>query len=365
MQQVLFRVFGFPLYGFAAMLFLAFVFCTWLAGRRAEQEGIRKEHIQDLALWIFVPGIIGARLFFLSDRGEPLYNFYRIWEGGLVFYGSAIGGVVGYGLAYFWNIRKQGFSTWQMADIIAPSVALGLCLGRIGCFLNGCCYGAIATCPDCPAAHFPILSFLGRTEIVGHGFQTAAGFTVRDQRRNSTEDLQEMALVIVDAVEAGSPAAQAGLKSGDQIIEVDNKEVGSLRDLDYFILREGELGRKDLTLTVERHGKKEKLEPFQPRTLGLHPTQLYESVSMLLLLGLLLTYYPFRRHTGELTGILMFCYGIHRYLDELLRADPRPEGPEKYISLFLVGAGLAVWVWRRWFVWEIKKEPTPIPAKVA
>src|SRR5262249_44505506 len=142
MQQVLIRVFGLPLYGFALMLFLAFVFCTWLAGRRAEQEGIRKEHIQDLALWLFIPGIIGARLFFLYSRGEPLWNFWRIWEGGLVFYGSAIGGILGYALAYFWTIRKHGLSTWKLADIIAPSVALGLCLGRIGCWLNGCCYCA-------------------------------------------------------------------------------------------------------------------------------------------------------------------------------------------------------------------------------
>ena len=55
----------------------------------------------------------------------------------IAFYGSAIGGVVGYALAYLFVVRKHGLSTRQLADIVAPSVAWGLMLGRIGCLLNG------------------------------------------------------------------------------------------------------------------------------------------------------------------------------------------------------------------------------------
>src|SRR5690242_14671195 len=162
MHQVLFRIpidffrrtpQGIPIYGFGTMLFLAFAICLWLTGRRAQKEGIRKEVIQDLALWIFVGGIVGARLTFLLVEGDPgqtwatriqtaLTEFFRIWDGGLVFYGSVLGGVAGYILAYLLVYRKQGLSSWKLADVIAPSLAVGLCLGRIGCFLNGCCYGA-------------------------------------------------------------------------------------------------------------------------------------------------------------------------------------------------------------------------------
>src|SRR5437762_2998928 len=123
MQQVLFWIpiktdwtpDGIPIYGFGMMLFLAFVVCTWLAGRRAQKEGIAKEHIQDLAIWIFVGGIVGARIVYMIQYDVPLWQFHRIWEGGLVFYGSAIGGLIGYTLAYFFIIRKYGLSTWKMA----------------------------------------------------------------------------------------------------------------------------------------------------------------------------------------------------------------------------------------------------------
>src|SRR5438105_9245211 len=102
MQQVLFRIpikvpgwmpEGIPIYGFGMMLFLAFVLCTWLAGRRAEREGIPRQLLQDLAIWIFAGGILGARLTFCLVEGLPLSQFFQIWDGGLVFYGSAIGGV--------------------------------------------------------------------------------------------------------------------------------------------------------------------------------------------------------------------------------------------------------------------------------
>ena len=62
--------------------------------------------------------------------GVPWQQFFKVWEGGLVFYGSAIGGVVGYFGAYYFMLRKQNISNWQMADVIAPSAALGLCRTR-------------------------------------------------------------------------------------------------------------------------------------------------------------------------------------------------------------------------------------------
>src|SRR5438105_651000 len=115
MQQVLFtphQLFDWlpdiPIFGYGTMLFLAFVCCTWLGGRLAQRQGIAPHHVQDLAIWIFVFGILGARLTFMiqfppaESLGllEWFWRFIKIWEGGLVFYGSAVGGVVGYFLAY-------------------------------------------------------------------------------------------------------------------------------------------------------------------------------------------------------------------------------------------------------------------------
>ena len=92
MQQVLWRIpiktglfpDGIPIYGFGMMLFVSFLVCTWLAGRRAEKEGIRKQVVQDLAGWLLLGGIIGARLtsVLFEYQGQPkprqpliLYNY--------------------------------------------------------------------------------------------------------------------------------------------------------------------------------------------------------------------------------------------------------------------------------------------------
>src|SRR5262245_44353483 len=127
MRQVLFHlpILDLPIYGYGAMLFLAFFFCTWLAARLAKQQGIAVQNMQDVGIWIFVCGILCARLTFMIQYNIPFAEFYKIWDGGLVFYGSAIGGVVGYIGAYWTILRKHGISTWKMADVIAPCGALG------------------------------------------------------------------------------------------------------------------------------------------------------------------------------------------------------------------------------------------------
>jgi phosphatidylglycerol:prolipoprotein diacylglycerol transferase len=147
---------GIPIYGFGLMLFLAFILCTWMAGRRGEREGITREQIQDLAIWVFVGGLLGARITYLLSETpytslvDLLVKLPKIWDGGIVLYGSVLGGVLGYALAYLLVFRRQGLNTLKLIDVIAPAFAVGLCLGRFGCFLNGCCYGGVA-CASCAA----------------------------------------------------------------------------------------------------------------------------------------------------------------------------------------------------------------------
>src|SRR5262249_44648767 len=120
MRQVLFRIpiktewfpDGVPIYGFGMMLFITFLVTTWLAGRRAKRQGIAPQHLQDLAIWVFVAGIVGARIVFMIQYGEPLDQFFFIWQGGLVFYGSAVGGMIGGALGYWFVVRKHGLSFW-------------------------------------------------------------------------------------------------------------------------------------------------------------------------------------------------------------------------------------------------------------
>src|SRR5215204_3250423 len=112
MQQVLFTVpvfknmfppDGIPVYGFGAMLFLTFVLVTAWGTVRARKIGMEPARFQDFTIWVFVSGIIGARVLYMiqyahqfpNDPAAILGSFFRIWEGGIVFYGSALGGAIG------------------------------------------------------------------------------------------------------------------------------------------------------------------------------------------------------------------------------------------------------------------------------
>ena len=144
---------GVKIFGYGLMLFFAFLGSMNLAGRVARREKLDPEVVYDLALWVFVGGLVGARAFFVIQYwGIKIHSFaeiFRIWEGGIVLYGSIIGGTV----AFFTYRFLRPFPLRPFLDIIAPALALGIALGRVGCFLNGCCYGDVCSLPW--AVRFP------------------------------------------------------------------------------------------------------------------------------------------------------------------------------------------------------------------
>jgi len=150
MRQVLFTIpifGGVKIFGYGAMLVLAFVGSTWLAAWRARREKLDPEMVLDMAFWLFAGGLIGARLFYCIQywgRGiDSFLDIFQYWKGGIVYYGGIIGGV----LAFLIYRRVRGFPLRPYLDALAPSIALGTLFGRLGCFLNGCCYGDVCRLP--------------------------------------------------------------------------------------------------------------------------------------------------------------------------------------------------------------------------
>jgi len=163
-RQVLFHIplIGLPIYGYGLMLFLGFVCCTLWSARRARQQGLNPDHVTDLAMWIFVGGLVGARVFYVLQKHEQYSSLIEVlyfWKGGLVYYGGVIGGVVGF-LTY---VRRRRLSVWRMLDLMAAPVALGLAFGRVGCTLNGCCFGDYSDLPW--AIVFPMQSIAWHTQV--------------------------------------------------------------------------------------------------------------------------------------------------------------------------------------------------------
>ena len=360
MQQVIFRLGGFSLPGYGLMLFIAFLACITVSGRLAKLQGISKEIVQDLAIWIFVGGIVGSRTAFLLLQAHVktvwdfISQFPRLWDGGVIFYGGAIGGAIGFGLAYRFQLRKHQISTWKLVDIVAPSVALGLCLGRVGCLLNGCCYGEVA-CTHCIGIRFPMAA-PARFDLVHRGYQTAAGFTLEDPFFADSRT--------VGTVEPNSAAAAAGLEPGDIIEEINGEVVKDAAELNRY-LTNTDVWRGHswkIQLTVQRPGERDpQTLEFAPMTLPIYPTQVYESISMFLLFLFLIAYIPFRRHDGEAIALLMLGYGIHRYFNEMLRGDHRPTGFENWTSLVLILAGAVLFAWLRLSPAQHKSDVAPAP----
>jgi phosphatidylglycerol:prolipoprotein diacylglycerol transferase len=126
---------------------MAFLSAIALALREARREGEDANKILDLCFYVLVAAIVGSRILYVlvnwSDfRHDPL-EIVRIWHGGLVFYGGFIGALI----AVLWYIRRKGLPLLKTADIMAPSIAFGQFVGRIGCFFSGCCYGKTCDLP--------------------------------------------------------------------------------------------------------------------------------------------------------------------------------------------------------------------------
>ncbi len=147
MHRTLLDLGFFQVHSYGFFLALSFALGIWLAGRRAEARGIPAERITDVSLVIIVATVIGARALYVaahwSDFEGRWLDVFRTWEGGLTMYGGAVPAVI----AGMWFLRRWGVDAWKTADAVAPSMALGLGLTRIGCFLSGCCFGSPTDVP--------------------------------------------------------------------------------------------------------------------------------------------------------------------------------------------------------------------------
>jgi phosphatidylglycerol:prolipoprotein diacylglycerol transferase len=136
------------------MLALSFIIGVYLAVREGQKRGISGDDIINLGLVIIVSSIFGARLFYVlfhldEFQGRWIYTFWPVQEDGTVGLGGLIllGGFLTAFAASVVFIYKKKLDFWKLADSVAPSVALGVFLTRIGCFLNGCCFGKACSLP--------------------------------------------------------------------------------------------------------------------------------------------------------------------------------------------------------------------------
>ena len=146
MLPVLFEIGGFKVTSFGVLIALSFLAAAWLLARELKQRGLDPEAAWDLAGWGAICGILGAKFYYLILHfDETALDPWAalLARSGLVWYGGFIGGALG----VLFRLRQLRMPVWKVADAVAPALALGYAIGRVGCFLVGDDYGAPTNAP--------------------------------------------------------------------------------------------------------------------------------------------------------------------------------------------------------------------------
>ena len=142
MHRIIFQLGPLTLYSYGVFVALGIALSILLISREGEKSGIPAAAIIDIMLGAIAFGLAGGRLLFVAVNWEhyaagPFWGVFALAEGGLAIQGALAGGILG--AAVLSRIKKISF--WRVSDLVAPYMALAQSIGRIGCFLNGCCSG--------------------------------------------------------------------------------------------------------------------------------------------------------------------------------------------------------------------------------
>jgi phosphatidylglycerol:prolipoprotein diacylglycerol transferase len=147
MHPILFEIHGWPVYSYGVLLAAAYLIGLQMAVVRARSRGIDANRVMDLGIYLIIAALVGAKLMLVVTdfnyfRQQPRELLSLVRAGG-VFYGGLIA-AVGVG---FWLVRRYQLPVWTTGDLMAPGIALGHVIGRLGCLLAGCCYGRSTSVP--------------------------------------------------------------------------------------------------------------------------------------------------------------------------------------------------------------------------
>jgi phosphatidylglycerol:prolipoprotein diacylglycerol transferase len=320
------RTFHLRIYGYGLMMVLGFLCGIYLARWRARRFGENPDRIFTLGLLALVGGVVGARLAYVIEKwdaefaqaGDPLVAMLDITSGGLIYYGGvalAVALVTGY-------LAVKRLSVRRFLDILAPSLMIGLAFGRVGCLMNGCCYGGLChedypLAMRFPYASRPLLDFSDGNVFGSSSVSPPFAHQMSLPPEEGGLDVDELPPWLLRRTQRGTPILN-----------------GRGRPLP--------VTPSDLTAEQARQAVHIHSRPLQP-------AQVFGIINALLIAGILLAFSRLRTREGQVFLLMLVLYPITRFILESIRGD-NPHGllrlqltHNQWISIGTVIAALILW----------------------
>ena len=346
---------GLAVRGYGLCMLLAIISGMGIVIWRCKRIGFPVDPIFTLAFCMVIAGVVGARLFYVIQKhdqffgpGVPLTDSLKMAAnmtgGGLVVYGSLFGASIAAFIFFWWS----KLPVWKTADLMAPGMAIGLAIGRLGCLMNGCCWGGVCEV-GMPAIQFPA----GASSWAQHlSDGSLLGLTTK-----AVTDLESLELGFAHEVVAVGEGLgkEIGLQPGDTIAV----GIGDGDRIRYLKAARPDLADQEhVKFAWQRDGELDVIEvplgKLPARSLPVHPTQIYSSVNAFALCLLLWMFWYHRRSDGEVFALMLILYPIGRFMIEIIRNDEAGQfGTEwtisQWVSMGTIVVGFAIFSYCRAF----------------
>lgn len=268
---------------YGTMMVIGFLTACWLMRRMMRRAGQKPDFVSNIAMYALICGVLGARVFYVLHYFEQFKNrpmdVFAVWQGGL----ELLGGVIA-AIAFLWiYLWKQKLPKRLYLDVLAVGLMLGLGFGRIGCLMNGCCYGKACDLPW--AVQFP------------YGSPAFESQVRPDPQRDRSEPIIDL------------PAAYFGW------FDENGRWIGATENNKYSANLKPKDMLTDNQLEAVTHG--------DYHTKKVHPTQVYSSIDAFILAGVLYAVWRLvgRRKPGVVMSLMLMLYGVARFFIETVRDD--------------------------------------------
>ncbi len=313
---------GLPVRGYGVMVLLGLFSGIGITLWRGKQVGVSPDFIVSLGFWMMLGGVLCARVFFVFQYwddfatlpwGERIVAIIKLTEGGLVIYGGMVGGA----LAGWLYCRMNRQPVLAFADLIAPGFLIGLAFGRIGCLLNGCCFGGVCTA-DLPAIQFPqgsppYVAQLENGKLLGITLSPSTSHSSQSSTAHgASTDPSLIAKVESNSVAERELSAEPGMTFQEQhqilppIPKVDDPAAVPKLSANVVINDRPHFLSSDILPAYSR---------------PVHPSQIYSAVDAALLCLLILCVQPWVARDGQAFLLGIGLHGVARFTLELIRSD--------------------------------------------